>query len=120
MNNLILKGTICYSVSPTELVVRENAYAVCVNGVSQGVFEEIPAEFAQLPVLDYGDRLIVPGLVDLHIHAPQYTFRGTGMDLELMDWLQQQENLATFTAKKVKKCRKLAVYQVDYSVGSMI
>ena len=90
MNNLILKGTICYSTSPTELVVRENAYAVCVNGGSQGVFEEIPAEFDQLPVLDYGDRLIVPGLVDLHIHAPQYTFRGTGMDLELMDWLQQQ------------------------------
>ena len=90
MNNLILKGTICYSTSPTELVVRENAYAVCVNGVSQGVFEEVPAEFANLPVLDYGDRLIVPGMVDLHIHAPQYTFRGTGMDLELMDWLQQQ------------------------------
>ena len=90
MNSFILRGTICYSTSPTELVVRENAYAVCVNGVSQGVFEEVPAEFANLPVLDYGDRLIVPGMVDLHIHAPQYTFRGTGMDLELMDWLQQQ------------------------------
>ena len=90
MNSFILRGTICYSASPTELVVRENAYAVCVNGVSQGVFEKVPAEFANLPVLDYGDRLIVPGMVDLHIHAPQYTFRGTGMDLELMDWLQQQ------------------------------
>ena len=90
MNSFILRGTICYSTSPTELVVRENAYAVCVNGVSQGVFEEVPAEFANLSVLDYGDRLIVPGMVDLHIHAPQYTFRGTGMDLELMDWLQQQ------------------------------
>ena len=26
-------------------------------------------------------------MVDLHVHAPQYTFRGMCMDLELMDWL---------------------------------
>ena len=90
MRSFILKGTICYSTSPTELAVFENSYAICVDGVSKGVFEEIPVEYAALPVLDYGDRLIVPGMVDLHIHAPQYTFRGTGMDLELMDWLQQQ------------------------------
>lgn len=90
MNAFILKGTICYSASPKELAVFENSYAICVDGVSAGVFSEVPGEFAHLPVLDYGDRLIVPGLVDLHIHAPQYTFRGTGMDLELMDWLQQQ------------------------------
>jgi guanine deaminase len=90
MQSFILKGTICYSVSPKELAVHENGYAVCVDGVSRGVFSEIPAEFSHLTVLDYGDNLIVPGMVDLHIHAPQYTFRGTGMDLELMQWLQQQ------------------------------
>ena len=28
-----------------------------------------------------------PGLTDLHLHAPQYSFRGMGMDLELLDWL---------------------------------
>lgn len=27
-------------------------------------------------------------MTDLHIHAPQYTFRGTGMDLELLEWLE--------------------------------
>ena len=27
-------------------------------------------------------------MVDLHIHAPQYAFRGTGMDCELLDWLR--------------------------------
>lgn len=90
MKSFILKGTFCYSVSPSELAVQEDGYAVCVEGVSQGVFPEIPASFAALPVLDYTGSLIVPGMVDLHIHAPQYTFRGTGMDLELMQWLQQQ------------------------------
>lgn len=90
MKSFILKGTVCYSRSAAELAVFENGYAVCVEGLSRGVFGEIPAEYAHLPVLDYGQRLIVPGMVDLHIHGPQYTFRGTGMDLELMDWLQQQ------------------------------
>ena len=90
MNAFILKGTICYSRSLQELVVQPDGFAVCVDGVSMGVFDRIPAEYQHLPVLDYGQSLIVPGMVDLHIHAPQYTFRGTGMDLELMDWLQQQ------------------------------
>ena len=36
----------------------------------------------------YGDRIIVPGFVDLHVHAPQYAFRGLGMDMELLDWLE--------------------------------
>lgn len=90
MNDFILKGTICYSIGPRKLAVYENSYAICVDGVSRGVFGEIPPEYAHLPVQDHGEALIVPGMVDLHIHAPQYTFRGTGMDLELMDWLQQQ------------------------------
>ena len=43
--------------------------------------------YAGFPLTDYGDRLIVPGLTDLHLHAPQYSFRGLGMDLELLEWL---------------------------------
>lgn len=90
MESFVLKGTICYSKTPTQLEICPNSYAVCVDGCSKGVFSTLPQEYVALPVLDYGERLIIPGLVDLHIHAPQYTFRGTGMDLELMDWLQTQ------------------------------
>lgn len=90
MASFALKGTICHSVSVTELAVYEHSYVVCVDGVSMGIFGELPTEYSHIPVLDYGDSLIVPGMVDLHIHAPQFIFRGTGMDLELLDWLQQQ------------------------------
>ena len=41
-----------------------------------------------IPVEDVGDKLIIPGLTDLHVHAPQYSFRGLGMDMELLDWLE--------------------------------
>ena len=89
MKNFALKGNVCYSVSPTELVTKENAYVVCKDGKSYGVFDKLPEEYKNLPVTDYGDKLIIPGLIDLHIHASQYTYRGLGMDLELLDWLQK-------------------------------
>lgn len=90
MDRFVLKGKICYSLSPQKMIAFEKGYAVCIDGKSRGVFETLPQKYSDLPVIDFGDRLIIPGLVDLHIHAPQYAFRGTGMDLELMDWLNQQ------------------------------
>ena len=61
-----------------------------------GVYETLPEKYKNFPCMDYGDRLILPGLVDLHVHAPQYAFRGIGMDLELIDWL----NTHTFPESK--------------------
>lgn len=85
--NFILKGNVCYSEDAHTLRTVEQGYLVCRDGKSAGVFREIPAQFADYPLEDCGDMLIVPGLVDLHIHAPQFAFRGLGMDLELLDWL---------------------------------
>ena len=87
MENFVLKGHICYCKSSGELTVHENGYVVCVDGKSRGVFKTLPGEYETLPLTDYENRLIIPGLVDLHLHAPQFAYRGLGMDLELMDWL---------------------------------
>ena len=32
-------------------------------------------------------QFLVPGFVDCHIHAPQFSFAGTATDVPLMDWL---------------------------------
>ena len=88
-NSFVIKGNICQTISPKELDLHQNAYAVCVEGVSKGVFDVLPGEYANLPLYDFGDALIFPGMVDLHVHAPQYAFRGMCMDLELMDWLNR-------------------------------
>ena len=87
-SSFVLKGNICYSVSLSELITTESGYVVCIGGKSMGVYTTLPEQYQKLPVYDYEDKLIIPGLVDLHIHAPQYAFRGTGMDMELMEWLQ--------------------------------
>ena len=88
-NSFILKGNICHTKNPKELDLHENSYVVCVDGVSKGIFKEIPTEYKDLEVVDCGDKLIFPGMIDLHVHAPQFAFRGMCMDLELMDWLNQ-------------------------------
>lgn len=90
--NFIIKGNLIYSMTDKKLNIVENGYAVCKEGICQGVFKEIPKEFEGFKVKDFKDSLIIPGMTDLHVHAPQYAFRGLGMDLELLDWL----NTTTF------------------------
>lgn len=87
MNSFILHGDICWSENG-RITTLENAFAVCEDGLCRGVFPQIPEQFSGLPVEDYTGYLIIPGLVDLHVHAPQYNFHGLGMDLELLDWLK--------------------------------
>jgi guanine deaminase len=88
--NFVLKGDVAYSKSPEELFCTEGAFLVCRQGFCGGVFSRLPAEYSAFPLCDYGGKLIVPGLTDLHIHGAQFGFRGLGMDLELLDWLEQR------------------------------
>lgn len=87
MESWILKGQICYSTGRRSRVCVQDGFLVCICGVCQGVFHTLPETYAGLPLFDYENQLIIPGLVDLHLHGPQYAYRGLGMDLELLDWL---------------------------------
>lgn len=82
-----LKGNIIYSKNQNEINCFENSYLICQDGKSMGVFKKLDEKYKDIEVIDFGEKIICPGLVDLHIHAPQYNFRGMGMDLELLDWL---------------------------------
>ena len=83
-----LKGNIIYAKDSSNLCIEEQSYLVCENGKVQGIYPVLPEAFKDITVEDMGDKLIIPGLTDLHVHAPQYSFRGLGMDLELLDWLE--------------------------------
>ncbi len=86
-NAFALKGNICYSRGPNELATYPAGFVICENGVSKGAYPVLPTRFSGIPVHDFGDALILPGLVDLHVHAPQYAYRTQGLDLQLLDWL---------------------------------
>ena len=87
--NFVLKGDVCFNSAPDELTGTKKGYLICIDGICQGVYQQLPEEYKDLPVEDFSGCLIIPGLIDLHIHAPQFSFRGTNMDLELIDWLNR-------------------------------
>lgn len=87
--NLILKGNICHTPEKDRLEIREDAYVVCGEGLCRGIFDTIPDKYLGMEIIDCAGKLIIPGLVDLHTHAPQFAYRGTGMDEELMGWLER-------------------------------
>ena len=83
-----LKGNVIYTPVCGQLELRPGSYLVCEEGVVAGIFDALPERYQDIPVEDFGEKLILPGLIDLHVHASQYAYRGLGMDMELLDWLE--------------------------------
>ncbi|MDR2259232.1 MAG: amidohydrolase family protein [Treponema sp.] len=86
--DFVLKGDICFCENSGALKTLEGGFLVCRDGKSAGAFPRLPEEYASLLQLEYTGKLIIPGLTDLHTHAPQYGFRALGMNLELLEWLE--------------------------------
>ena len=86
----VYKAHILYTKERNRFEVLENGYlAVNVNGRVIAVATDLPSlNCADAEVVDFGDRLLIPAMNDLHVHAPQYRNQGIAMDLELLPWLQ--------------------------------
>lgn len=82
------KGNIVFTPELGKYEIIENGYIVIDDKTVVGTFEELPSEYAALEMVDFGDKLVIPGFVDLHLHAPQFANRGLGLDKELLDWLK--------------------------------
>lgn len=108
--NFILKGDVCFSSDSRHIATFENAFAVCEGKTCAGVFREIPEKYRSYPVHDFSGCLIVPGMTDLHIHAPQYAYRGLGMDLELLSWLKK------YAFREEEKYRDAAYAKKAYAI----
>lgn len=84
MKNAV-KGDIIYASSPDKFEIFEDGYLLFENDKIIGVTNEINDDYE---VIDCSKKLIIPGFVDIHIHAPQINNIGLGADKELMDWLE--------------------------------
>lgn len=89
--DIILNGLLITSTEGKIIFLRRNISAPDV----QKYLRFIPGlpDISNLPIrfLTRGEFL-VPGFIDTHNHAPQWTQRGTGRGLQIMDWL----NTVTF------------------------
>jgi guanine deaminase len=97
----IYKAHVLYTKDKDHLEVQENGYVAvdadgCVIGVAADLASLVADAFQRrimldgenVEIIDFGDRLLIPAMNDLHVHASQYRNQGIAMDLELMEWLQ--------------------------------
>nr|QEO19126.1 DhpD [Limnogonus franciscanus] len=89
--NFVIQGPIIHSLSSNEIGYYENATIVVKKGKivsfdSEGKIK-VSANDGHVIKLING-QFLCPGLIDLHIHAPQYPNIGLGMDMPLLDWLK--------------------------------
>ena len=86
----IYKAHILFTKEKDHFEVYENGYVAVgddgrVTGVAKNL-DELDCDGAE--IVDYGDKLLIPAMNDMHVHAPQVHNQGVAMDLELLPWLQ--------------------------------
>jgi guanine deaminase len=84
----LVKGT--FIDTPTSSDIRcRTGYMLIGDGVIKEFSETKKDEWNSLKIYDHSDRLIIPGFSDLHLHAPQYSYCGIAMDVQLIEWLSK-------------------------------
>ena len=92
----VYKAHILFTKEKDRFEVFENGYIAVEDGLVAGVAGSLSELNAQCPsfdderlkVIDFGDKLLIPAMNDMHVHAPQVRNQGVAMDLELLPWLQ--------------------------------
>ena len=79
------KGNIIYTESPWDFKIHEDSYVLVEDGFIKDIVKEKP----DCEIEDFGDKLIIPAMNDIHIHAPQFSNSGIGYDEELLPWLNK-------------------------------
>jgi len=77
-------------VSPEKAPLK-NGCIVIENDkiIDSGLKEEIIPKYQNAKLIDLGNKLIFPGLINAHTHVPMSIFRGIAEDLPLMVWLKE-------------------------------
>ena len=85
----VYKAHILFTKEKSRFEVLENGYVAVENSKVTGVstdLAQLDSEGAE--VIDFGNKLLIPAMNDMHVHAPQVHNQGVAMDLELLPWLQ--------------------------------
>ncbi|MGX7111725.1 guanine deaminase [Gemella cuniculi] len=92
----IFKASFFHSSNYGEIEFEKNALIfVSENGIIEQVIKNNNPEYKILlekyskteKFYSFGDKILLPGFIDLHIHAPQWPQAGLALDDELSHWL---------------------------------
>jgi guanine deaminase len=109
MNNMILKGDIAFTPTKDIMEIHKNSYIIIEEGRVVDICRELDNSYKDYHLKDFTGKIIIPGFVDLHLHAPQYPNMGLGLDKELIPWLD------TYTFPEEEKYSDLDYAKKVYS-----
>ena len=107
------RGNVIYSQDKDTLLSKENSYILVADGIVKEICSQLPDGFPEENIIDWGNRIIIPGFCDMHVHAPQFLQRGIGMDRELLDWLSTYTYPTEAKFKDKDHARKVYAWFVD-------
>jgi 5-methylthioadenosine/S-adenosylhomocysteine deaminase len=88
--DLLITNGIVVSLDAQQRVLNPGSVAVRGNRIiAVGAADQIARQYKGRDAIDARNRVVMPGLINTHTHAPMVLFRGLGDDLALMDWLQK-------------------------------
>ncbi|KRM12764.1 guanine deaminase [Paucilactobacillus suebicus] len=97
MNSQVIEGTYYSSVSCDQIKYAEDAL-ICVDetGIIQRIVNHDDPQYGKIRrqadqnnslTILASDEYLLPGLIDLHVHAPQWAQAGLALDKPLNEWL---------------------------------
>lgn len=92
MSNMqIIGGGTVLTLDPERRVIEDGAVAVESDRIlAVGKAAALQVEYPEAEVMDVGGDIIMPGLVDAHVHLAQALLRGCADDLTLIPWLTER------------------------------
>eukprot|EP00475_Leptophrys_vorax_P021416 TRINITY_DN29147_c0_g2_i1.p1 TRINITY_DN29147_c0_g2~~TRINITY_DN29147_c0_g2_i1.p1 ORF type:complete len:466 (+),score=104.79 TRINITY_DN29147_c0_g2_i1:181-1578(+) len=88
VHHVVYKAHLVHCLALDQLEILPNHYIGVRDGRITFVSESLPAFGDFSEVIDLGNKFVMPGFVDTHIHASQYMFSGTGR-MPLLKWLNE-------------------------------
>ncbi|KAF9432927.1 hypothetical protein BGZ76_010123 [Entomortierella beljakovae] len=93
----VFYGTLIHSVSITQIeYIKQGLLFIDTQGKIAKILKDVAQDKVESALEGVesekvvrlnDDQFVIPGFIDTHIHAPQYTFCGNGHDLPLLEWL---------------------------------
>ncbi len=88
-NSLLIKNGYILTLNPQRQILRDGAiYIENEKIVEVGKTEDLKTHKAE-KVIDAKHKIVMPGLIDTHVHLAQALIRGCADDVALVDWLKK-------------------------------
>jgi cytosine/adenosine deaminase-related metal-dependent hydrolase len=90
MTSVFIKGGTIITMDPRRRIIRDGAVFLEDGLITQvGKTSELKPQRRAEFEIDASRKVILPGLVDTHVHLAQALIRGCADDTSLIDWLQK-------------------------------